>query len=422
MKVTFDKQTLLSALIPASSISQSKNTLVEVDGLLFECPPNPKFGDYDTDNKNACRISAFDLEKGLRITIDCNVYEEGIYVINTVKILQIVRAMPDGNITINIDAEGHVDITGGMSHFEITATSGDNFPKMPMFIGDKVYKIEQYKIRDAINQTIFAVAQDDQRPAFNGALFRFADNSLTAVGCDGSKLAAAKFPLDNSGDVPECDIIIPGKFLLELTKMISDTEDEVTIIVGRKHIIFKINDIYFFTRMIETEYINYEKLIPRSYMTQIYVSRDEILSSVERAAIVTESKLGGADRNTYVKLDISDKVIEMSSVSAGGSVYERIPAAIDGADLSIGFNCRFLLDTLKACPSDCDRLRIRLNTPLMAVLIEPALGPTFAEAHPDESVYGERAKDMAVANPPFGEGDKVTNMFMYFVMPVRMNK
>lgn len=423
MKVTFDKQILLAALTPAASISQSKNTLVSVDGLLFECPPNQKYGDYDTDNKNTCRISAFDLEKGLRTTIECNVYEEGMYVINTVKILQIVRSMPDGNITIEIDNGGHVNITGGMSHFEITATPGDDFPTMPMFIGERVYKIPQYRLKNVISETVFAVAQNDQRAAFNGELFKIKDGSLTVVGCDGNRLAASSFSLkDNNAEVPDAEIIIPGKFLGELSKMIRDTEDEVTMIVGRKHVIFKIEEIYFFTRVLECEYINYEKLLPTSYMTEAYISRRELLSSIERAAIVTEDKLGGAGRAPHVKLDFSDKVIEMSSVSSGGSVYERVPAAIDGADISIGFNCRFLLEALKSCPPECDRVRIRMNTPLMGILIEPAVGPTFINAHPDVSVYGERAKDINPANPPYEDDEKETNMFMYFVMPVRMNK
>lgn len=423
MKVTFDKQTLLNALTPAAGISQAKNTLVSVDGLLFECPPNPKFGDIDTDNKNSCRISAFDLEKGLRTTIECNVYEEGMCVINTVKILQIVRAMPDGNITIEVNDDCHVNITGGMSHFEIMASSADNFPTMPMFVGDKVYSIPQYRLKDVISETVFAVAQNDQRAAFNGALFKVKDGSLTVVGCDGNRLAASSFSLkDNNDSVADGEIIIPGKFLLELQKMLRDSEDEITMIIGRKHVIFRLDEIYFFTRMLETEYINYEKLLPTSYMTEAYVSRNELLSSIERAAIVTEDKLGGAGRAPHVKLDFSDKVIEMSSVSSSGSVYERVPAAIDGADVSIGFNCRFLLEALKSCPPECDRVRIRLNTPLMGVLIEPAVGPTFINAHPDATVYGERAKDINPANPPLGEGDKETNMFMYFVMPVRMNK
>jgi len=421
MKVTFDKQKLLNALIPAASISQSKNTLVSVDGLLFECPPNPKYGDYDTDNPNLCRISAFDLEKGLRVTVECNVYEQGMFVINTVKILQIIRALPDGQITIDIDEECHVNITGGNSHFEITASHGEDFPTMPMFVGEKVYAIEQYRLRDLINETVFAVAQNDQRAAFNGALFKIEGGHLTVVGCDGNRLAASKCEIRGvKEETPDASIIIPGKFLLELTKMLGDTEDEVTMILGRKHVIFKIDDIYFFTRMLETEYFNYQKLLPTSYMTQAYVSRSELLEAIERASIVTEYKLGGSGR-AHLKLDFSDKTIEMSSVSSGGSVYERIPAAIDGADITIGFTCRFLLDAIKACPTECDRLRIRLNKPLMGIIIEPAEGETFVNAYPDASVYGERSADVAPANPT-EDGDKKTNVFMHFVMPVMMNK
>ena len=172
MKATFDKQKLLAALTPAASISQTKNTLVSVDGLLFECPPDPKFGDVDDSNPNLCRISAFDLEKGLRTSVECEVEEQGLFVINTVKILQIIRAMPDGNITIAIDDKCRVRITGGQSSFDITATPGEEFPTMPMFVGERIYQIPQYLIKQMISRTVYAVAQNDQRAAFNGAYFK----------------------------------------------------------------------------------------------------------------------------------------------------------------------------------------------------------------------------------------------------------
>jgi len=417
MKVTFDKQKLLSAITPAASISQTKNTLSAVDGLLFECPADPKFGDFSPEEEGCCRISAFDLEKGLRTTVECTVYEKGIFIINTVKILQIVRALPDGEVTLEIDEKGHVDIRSGYSHFEITANPGEDFPTMPMFVGERIYKIPQYCVRDLINRTIFAVAQNDQRAAFNGALFRIQNKELTVVGCDGNRLSAAKCSLaDSNPEAPDAEMIIPGKFLIELTKLLRDSEDEVTMIIGRKHIIFKIDSIYFFTRMLETDYIQYEKLLPTSYMTQVYVSRSEFLGAIERAAIVTEDKLGGSGRS-HVKLDIADNAITMSSVSSGGSVFEKVPAAMDGQNVSIGFNCRFLLEALKACPSDCDRIRIRLNSPLMGIVIEPSAGTDFMNAHPDASVYGESA--LHVTDPAGAEDDE---KFMYFVMPVRLNK
>lgn len=421
MKVTFDKQKLLSALIPAAGISQTKNTLVSVDGLLFECPPNKKYGDYDLDNPNLCRISAFDLEKGLRSTIECNVYEEGLFVINTQKILQIVRALPDGDVTLEIDQNGRVKITGGYSQFEIGATPGEDFPTMPMFIGENIYKIPQFKIRSLISETVFAVAQNDQRAAFNGALFKIKGGELTVVGCDGNRLAASKCSIaDTNPEVGDAEMVIPGKFLTELMKLLRDTEDELTMIIGRKHIIFNVDGIYFFTRMLDTDYINYEKLLPTSYMTEAYMSRSELLGAVERASIVTEDKLGGSGR-AYVKLEFANNSITMSSVSSGGSVFEKVMTAMDGADITIGFNCRYLFEALKACPSDCDRIRIRLNSPLMGVIIEPAEGPTFINAHPDPSVFGERALDVA-ERPTTVDPDSDTNVFMYFVMPIRMNK
>ena len=143
MKVTFDKQKLLGAITPAAGISTTKNTLATVKGLLFECPPNPKFGEYEGEDQNVCRISAFDLEKGLRTTVECAIYEEGMYVLNTSKILQIVRSLPDGEVTIEIDERGRVTITGGYSKFEITASPGEEFPTMPRFVGESRVRIAQ---------------------------------------------------------------------------------------------------------------------------------------------------------------------------------------------------------------------------------------------------------------------------------------
>ena len=184
MKARFDKQKLLAAIIPAAGISQTKNTLTSVDGLLFECPPNPKYGDYDTDRGDLCRISAFDLEKGLRTSAECVIEEKGMFVINTAKVLQIVRALPDGEITIDIDERGRVKLSGGQSSFEIMATPGEEFPTMPMFIGERIYSIPQRKVRSLISETVFAVAQNDQRAAFNGALFKIKDGEMTVIACD----------------------------------------------------------------------------------------------------------------------------------------------------------------------------------------------------------------------------------------------
>ena len=234
MKVTFEKEKLLAAIGPAASISQVKNTLTAVEGILFECPANEKFGKVDEDEKGLTRISAYDLEKGLRTTVECKIYEEGCCVINSSRILQIVRVLPDGEITIEVDEKLRAVISGGVTSYTISVSHSDDFPAMPMFIGDKYYTLPQYAVRTLIGRTIFAVAQNDPRPGLNGALLKIKDGTMTMVGCDGSRLSLASYDLD--GEAEDSELIIPGKFLSELSRILRDSEDETTAIVGRKHI------------------------------------------------------------------------------------------------------------------------------------------------------------------------------------------
>ncbi len=422
MKVSFDKAELLAAIAPPAGISQTKNTLTAVDGLLFECPPNPKYGDYDTDRDDLCRISAFDLDKGLRTTVKCKIYEEGMFIINTVKILQIVRALPEGEVILDIDDKGRVKISCGNSNFEISAKRGDEFPSMPMFIGDKVYTLPQHRLKRIIEEVNFAVGQDDVRAAYNGALLRVREGYLTATACDGNRLSISKCKVESAsgdaavdGSIPDCEVIIPGKFLSELIKLLKDSEDDVVMTIGRRHVFFKIGGIYFFTRVIEVEYIKYEKLFPKSYMTELIVSRSEFLGACERASIVTEDKLGGSGKS-HLRFEISGGAMLMSSVSSGGSVSERIPCEMSGADLVIGFNCKFLLEALRASPSSAGKLRIRLNRELMGMVIEPLTGTDFLASQPNPDIYGEGASCPVYV--PSGEDE---DLFLYFIMPVTLH-
>ncbi|MBR3999189.1 MAG: DNA polymerase III subunit beta [Clostridia bacterium] len=379
MRAIFEKQTLLSALSAAAGISQTKNTFTAADGLLFECPPDPKFGDYDTGRDDLCRISAFDLEKGLRATIPCTVIEKGMAVLNTVKILQIVRALPDGEITVDVNERGRALVSGGSFRFEITASPGSEFPSMPMFVGDRIWQIPQRTLKFLLTKTVYAVAQNDPRAAFNGALVRIRDGVLTVVGSDGFRISTAKAALtDENGTVPDAEMLIPGRFLGELIRLLRDTDDTVPMLLGRKHVIFTVDNLRFFTRLMDTEYVPYEQFFPQSAKTDVIVSRERLLEAVESVSVVTEDRLGGSGR-TYIKLDFTGDGIALSSVSSGGSVSGTIPADVTGQDITIAFTCRYLLDALKAVPEDCETLRIRLNSPGTGILIEPADGDTFAD-------------------------------------------
>ncbi len=413
MKVRFDKKKLMEVLDPASSISQTKNTLMTVDGLLFECPPDRNYGEYDVENPDSCRISAFDLDKGMRACIECEVIEPGAFVVNTQSIKQRINILPEGNVDFDIDENGILKIVGGNTKYEVSTISADQFPSMPHFTGEKKYVMPQYKLRNVISETVFSVAVNDQRAAFNGAFFQIKEGNLVVVGCDGQRLAAAKVRIGE--DIEETSFIVPKKFLTELVRMLEDSEEEVTMMVGAKHVIFRFRNMYFFTRLIEAEYINFEKLLPKSYMTQAYVSKADFIAALERAAIVADEKTGGSSKS-HVKLEFENNSIRMSALSQDGSVNEKVPAAIDGQDLAIGFNCRFLLESLKSTPNECDRIRIRMNTPLMGAIIEPAEGSSINETNPDSSVYGNRENRQNKVE------DEEKGTFTYFVMPIKMNR
>lgn len=401
MKVIFDRDELISAISPAAGIVPSRNTSTVLEGILLEC---------DKSNGN-CVISAYDMEKGMRTNISANIIEEGSVILNTSKLLQIARVLPQGEIDIEINDKMRCVISAGSSSFEIAASSGDDFPALPLLSGDKNYTLPQYKLRNLINRAIFAVSQNDQRPAFTGLLFKIDGGNITVVGVDGSRLAISE--ADAPEESVDAQFIVPAKILTELMKLIKDTEDDVTISLARKHVIFSVGEIYYFSRLIETEYVDYTRAIPKSHVTEVFINMSQFKAAIERALLISEDKLGGS-YHTFVKLDFSGNTLKVSADSTSGSVYEEVPIAMNGEDMLIGFNCRFLAEALKACPDNVYTLRIRMSAPLLGAVIEDAECSGFVKEDADTPVP-ESYRD------PDGD-EKERERFIYLVMPCRMTK
>ena len=383
MKVVFDRDKLLAALGPAAAIAPGKKTIASVEGILFECPG---------DEPGTCRLTAYDMEKGLRTFVEAKSMTDGSFIINSQNILQIVRSMPSGDITIDIDDKNRAKITGGSSFFEIGSIPGENYPSLPLLSGDRNYTIPQYIFRSLVSKTAFAIDQNAQKPIFNGVYFSVEDGNLKCVGCDGNRLGFAEYAIGK--DCAETSFIVPGKILFELMKMIHDTEDDITISVARKHCIFRIGDYTYFSRLIDGEYLNNKRIIPDNFEKTAYINTDMMMGAVERASLVTEDKLGGSSSKTYIKLDFEDNVLKISSASTGGSVYEELPIAMTGEALVIGFKCKYLLDALKASDG-CETVKFNMNGALMGICIESG-----------DSAETEEKKPVK---------------YKLFVMPIRMN-
>jgi DNA polymerase-3 subunit beta len=226
-----------------------------------------------------------------------------------------------------------------------------------------------------LSKVMFAMASNDQRPVLNGCYFRVSDDDLLTVSCDSYKLArcATKASIENKnadGSALKFSFIIPTKTINELYKLLKDDErEDVRIYMSRKNIVFNIGDMVFFSRLIEGQYIDYDRIILKSHRIFATVDRERMISALERAALVTEEKIAGSVRS-HVKLEFEENLLKVSAVSTLGSTYDEIETEQEGDRILIAFNNRFLIDSLRA--SDAEKVKISMTSALTSINIEPA--------------------------------------------------
>lgn len=361
MKAIFDKNKLLSEISPMLGVVSAKNTIAAIEGIKI------------TTQDDKCELCAFDNEKGIKNHVDAEIIEAGSYIINAGKLHQILRVLPEGSVTIEISDRNVTKISSGISSFELHALPGDDFPVLPELGGEKGFTIEQAELKNMISKVMFAVGVNEPKPMLNGVYFKIDGSKITVVASDGQRLALKEkiCDIDNlGGEELKMEFIIPGKSLSELTKLLSDSDGKkVKIVLGRRHVIFAIEDILFFTRMIDSSYLEYERFIPKNNRIFVKVSTDALLRSLERASLVTEERTMGQTKSP-LRCIFKDGVLAFSSVSVSGKFYDEIPVEKTGDDIVIGFNCKFFIDAMRCV--DNDYVTLSMSTPLMSMLIEPS--------------------------------------------------
>lgn len=363
MKITVDKERLIEVLTPAMSAVSEKNTITPLEGVLFT-----------TEGTDRCVISTYDLEKGYRTAVRAQISEEGSFIINASKLFRMIRMMSERAVTIEVNDRYQAKISSGDSIFSLSALPGEDFPKLPDLEGDGNVELSQGLLKRMIGQIQHAIAVSDQRPVLSGAYFCLTSEGICMVSCDGNRLAkreknCALTPL-NSANGEKTSFIVPGKTLTELSKMLSSSEEEkVALSLGRKHVIFRIGESLFFSRLIDGEYIDYQRVIPKNNGIHVELDREKLIECLERVSLVTDDKSVGQIRG-YVKCVFEGNTLKVSSASSVSSVFDRMETEKEGEDITIGFNCRFLLDALRAVSDE--RVRLSLATPLMSMVIEKA--------------------------------------------------
>ena len=374
MKIVFRKDIISAAVAPLMSGVSTKMTLAATEGILIEA-----------SLPNTCVMTTYDIEKGVRLTIEADVIEAGSAIVNASKFSQIVRVM-DGDIILTVDERNCATMVSGRSSHTMTVLPAKDFPELPRLVSSQGFVAPQKVVRGMMAKCMYAMGVNDQRPVLNGLFFSVADGKLHMVSCDSFKMATCSTEtnlvgVEGSEQVDNARFILPNKSVSELYKLLSDKDEEalVTVYTSRKNIIFVMGDITFFSKLIEGEYIDYNRIILRNHRIILHLDRDAFISALEHSALITEEKVAGSVRS-HVKLETDGGILKISATSGTGSAYDEVQIDHEGDDITIAFNNRYLIDSLRAC--NADRIRISLSSPLTSINIEPADDDTV-----DEDLY-----------------------------------
>ena len=353
----------MQRLTAAMGTVSNKNTITAIEGILLETLENDKL-----------QISSYDMNKGYRATIDTvSIERYGKYIINAQRLLQTVKVLPDDDITFEINDKLNCEISCGKASFSMFAMKGEDFPNLPDLVTDKGFTVSCDVMKKMISKVSHSIAEQDNRPMLCGAYFKVNSEGIEVVSCDSFTLSKCNISCEVSslsidGRVDH-SFIIPGHALNEMSKILSEGKDEkINFYLSRKHAIVRKDDVIFFTRVIDSEYIDYNRIIPKDNNIFVTVDRERLLSGLERANIIAEEKIQGSGRS-YVKLSINDQFLGLTSISVNGAVNDEMDCVHEGDDIEIGFNCRYLINSVRV--AEGENIKITLKSANQAITIEP---------------------------------------------------
>ncbi len=361
MKVIFDKVKLLNVLTPAMGCVSSKSTFTALEGVLIEASADGR-----------CEIGAYDLEKGIRSVLRVKVEEPGSYVLNAQDFYQYVRVMPENEIELEVSDKMVARLRCGRVCYTMRALSGKEFPAPPDLEGEWGFVLEQSVFKSITAHTFHSIALGDStHPELCGGYLEIDNDRLSMVACDSFTLSKCEYHAKMKEELPgNLSMIIPGKSLAELMKMLSDEEDELmTVKPAKKHIVFVIGDLIFFTRLIDMKYIDYGRVIQDDLPIRVKIGRSSFMECLERAALVSEKRSANAAKSC-LRLKFEENTLKISSTSLSGQISDELVCEKEGADLEIGFSCRYLLDILRAV--DGEDVILSLRGPRNAMIVRPA--------------------------------------------------
>ena len=332
MEVTLNRDAFLKGLQMVQNIVEPRQTLPILANVLLET-------DGDT-----VRLTATDLEVGARVSVPARVAGKGAITVSARKLAEIVKELPAADLALRVQDNASVALKCGTASYKLVGMAPDDFP--PVVPAEKAtwLKIDGKTLREMLAQTSFAVSHDETRYALNGVLFALAGKDARLVATDGHRLAMARRTLGNVGAATTG--IVPRKAITEIMRVLGSGED-VEIALTENQFVLQMPNFIMTARLIEGQFPNYEAVIPKAHPGKLVISRAAVTSALRRVAVMAE------ERNKPVKFVLAPAVLKLSASSQDlGEAEETLDVDYSGAEVTIGFNSRYLLDAISPIEKD----------------------------------------------------------------------
>lgn len=364
MKLTIAKDQLIAGLQAVQNVVSTRTTLPILSNVQLRAEENRLY------------LTATDLDVTVTCGVEAQVTEAGATTIPVKRLFSIVRELAMGEVELDTDDKHATKLSAGASYYKLHGLSAEEFPPLPNFKETGVITLAQEKLKANLRKTSIAISTDESRYVLNGVFMKFTPEKLVMVATDGRRLALTEEDLP-AGSTAQGDLIVPTKAVNELNRLLQ-TKGDVEIRFTDNQISFRLKDetpfsVLVISKLVEGTYPNYQQVIPKESKERITLAREEFLSALRRAELMTN------DKSNSVKLAFTKNNLTITANTADvGEARESLAINYKGKDLSVAFNPGYLMDPLKVIESDeiflelSDELSpgsVKTNTPFHYVLM-----------------------------------------------------
>lgn len=340
--------------------------LSKISGVISTNTVLPILEDFLFDIENGkLTVFATDLETSMSTSLEVEAKENFKIAIPAKIILETLKALPEQPISINVDEVSFgIEITSDNGKYKLTGENGDDFPKIPQQEDTQKVSFASSILNMAISKTIFAVSNDELRPAMTGVLFQLNEEGITFVATDAHKLV--KFNRKDVEVAESTSFIVPKKALNLLKGTVPNGESAVEISFNSSNAFFTFDNVHLICRLIDARYPDYNAVIPKENPNLLTINRDDLLGSLRRISIFSNK----TTHQVVLKISGSKLQVFAQDLDFSNEANELLTCEYLGEDLDIAFNAKFLLEMMSTMPGD--EIKFELSTPTRAGIIKPA--------------------------------------------------